>query len=147
MQETKTRSLVKGISWRVVGTADTIMLSWLITGSVEKALHIGGLEVVTKTILFFLHERVWLMIKLRDPNSRLKSLSKAISWRIIGTLDTIVISFLVITFLNRSDPLKVPAVFQASTIGLTELFTKIVLFYIHERLWNRIPYGKKHDQT
>ncbi len=64
------------------------------------------------------------------------------SWRIVGTVDTIVISFFVITFLGVEEDLKIPAIFQASTIGLAELFTKIVLFYLHERVWNRIGFGK-----
>lgn len=127
----------------MVGTADTIMLSWLITGDISKALKIGGAEVFTKTLLYFIHERVWLRIGKKHPkDTHFKSLSKAVSWRIIGTIDTIIISFVIIHFFGRHEPLKVPAIFQASTIGLAELFTKILLFYLHERVWNNIQYGK-----
>lgn len=149
MQESRARSIIKGITWRMVGTLDTIMLSWLITGDIEKALKIGGFEVFTKTILFFLHERVWLRIGNGNGNgnrkrdSRFKSLGKAVSWRIVGTLDTILISFIIIQFTGSGESLQVPAIFQASTIGLAELFTKILLFYLHERVWHRIPFGKK----
>lgn len=145
MHESRARSIIKGITWRMVGTMDTIMLSWLITGDIEKALKIGGFEVFTKTILFFLHERVWLRIGNGNgkKDSRFKSLGKAVSWRMVGTIDTIVISFLIIHFTGSSEPLKVPAIFQASTIGLAELFTKILLFYLHERVWHRIDFGKK----
>jgi len=144
MSDTNTRSVIKGVTWRIIGTADTIFLSWLITGDVSKALKIGGFEVFTKTILYFIHERVWLLIgKRRKNDSRFTSLSKAVSWRIVGTLDTIVISYIIIQFTGSQEALKVPAIFQASTIGLAELFTKIVLFYAHERVWNRIDFGKK----
>ena len=53
------RHLAKTITWRVVGTIDTIVLSWLITGSLATGLSIGGIEVFTKMILYFLHERTW----------------------------------------------------------------------------------------
>lgn len=53
------RHIAKTISWRVVGTVDTFVLSWLITGSVHIGLAIGGVEVITKMVLYFLHERIW----------------------------------------------------------------------------------------
>ena len=53
------RHILKSISWRIIGTIDTILLSFAITGSWEIGLSIGGIEVVTKMILYFLHERVW----------------------------------------------------------------------------------------
>lgn len=57
------RSLVKAISWRVVGTIDTVLISWLITGTLTLALSIGALELVSKMILYFFHERAWNNIK------------------------------------------------------------------------------------
>ena len=53
------RHIAKTISWRVIGTLDTIVLSGIITGSWELGLAIGGVEVFTKMILYFFHERVW----------------------------------------------------------------------------------------
>ena len=53
------RHIAKTISWRVLGTLDTIILSWVITGSWKVGLSIGGVEVITKMILYFLHERIW----------------------------------------------------------------------------------------
>ena len=53
------RHILKTISWRIIGTIDTFLLSWLITGSWKIGLSIGGVEVVTKMILYYLHERVW----------------------------------------------------------------------------------------
>ncbi|CAM1343884.1 DUF2061 domain-containing protein [Tenacibaculum amylolyticum] len=57
------RSIVKSISWRAVGTIDTILISWIITGQVNTALSIGAIELITKMILYFFHERVWNNIK------------------------------------------------------------------------------------
>jgi uncharacterized membrane protein len=53
------RHIGKTISWRIIGTIDTIILGWLITGHLKLGLAIGGVEVVTKMILYFLHERIW----------------------------------------------------------------------------------------
>lgn len=59
MKVTVKRHLAKTITWRLVGTIDTILLSWIITGNLSIGLAIGGTEVITKMILYFLHERVW----------------------------------------------------------------------------------------
>lgn len=57
------RSVVKSISWRMVGTFDTIFISWFITGEVKTALTIGSIEVITKMVLYYFHERTWNKIK------------------------------------------------------------------------------------
>ncbi|MDT0641522.1 DUF2061 domain-containing protein [Zunongwangia sp. F363] len=56
------RSIAKTISWRIVGTMDTVAISWILTGQIETALAIGSVELVTKMILYFGHERLWNMI-------------------------------------------------------------------------------------
>tara|TARA_B100000508_G_C11267314_1_gene183962 strand:- start:100 stop:369 length:270 start_codon:yes stop_codon:yes gene_type:complete len=57
------RSIIKSISWRIVGTIDTIIISWVITGKVTLALTIGTIELITKMLLYFFHERLWNNIK------------------------------------------------------------------------------------
>ncbi len=59
MSPDKTRHILKSITWRLVGTIDTIILSWVITGNLEIGLKIGGVEVITKMILYYFHERLW----------------------------------------------------------------------------------------
>ncbi len=58
------RSLAKAISWRITGSLDTILLSWLFTQNVNTALSIGLAEVLTKTLLYYGHERVWSRVRL-----------------------------------------------------------------------------------
>ena len=53
------RHLLKTITWRIVGTIDTMILGWLVTGNLKIGLAIGGFEVLTKMVLYYLHERVW----------------------------------------------------------------------------------------
>lgn len=57
------RSFVKSISWRIIGTLDTVLISWLITGTLSVAFAIGSVEMVTKMVLYFFHERLWNVIK------------------------------------------------------------------------------------
>jgi uncharacterized membrane protein len=53
------KSLMKSVSWRIVGTVDTMIISYIITGKITVALSIGSVEVFSKTILYYFHERLW----------------------------------------------------------------------------------------
>ena len=63
MHEKPYRSVVKTISWRTVGTLDTIIVSYFVTGNLVMAASIGSIEVITKMILYYFHERVWNRLK------------------------------------------------------------------------------------
>lgn len=134
--ESRRISLIKGVTWRIIGTLDTIFLSWLFTGNISQALKIGGIELFTKVILFYLHERVWTSLNVGKKEVNItngitvredkhwRSIVKGISWRIFGTLDTITIAYFVTGQIQR-----------AFEIGFTEVFTKMILYYLHERFW------------
>jgi uncharacterized membrane protein len=68
---------------------------------------------------------------IRAPEAHSRSIFKAVSWRIIGSIDTFVISYFITGRL----------VFAAS-IASVETFTKICLFYGHERVWAAVPWGR-----
>jgi len=63
MFASKTRSILKTLSWRIVGTLDTMFLGWIITSDPTVGLKIGALELVTKFVLYYFHERLWLKSK------------------------------------------------------------------------------------
>ncbi|MCY1634208.1 DUF2061 domain-containing protein [Marinifilum flexuosum] len=63
MKEKTYRSIAKTISWRTIGTIDTVLISWLVIGDITWAMSIGGVELFTKMGLYFLHERTWNKIK------------------------------------------------------------------------------------
>jgi uncharacterized membrane protein len=130
MTESHFRSIIKGVSWRVVGTIDTIILSFILTGHIKTALKIGFTEVITKVVLYYLHERVWIyFLKERVQSSRI-SLIKAVTWRIVGTIDTMLLGW----FYSGN-------LLMGVKIGSVEVLTKIILYYVHERVWNRVPIG------
>ncbi len=56
------KSIMKSVSWRIVGTLDTMIISYVITGKLTVAFSIGSVEVLTKTILYYFHERLWAHI-------------------------------------------------------------------------------------
>lgn len=122
------RHIAKTITWRIIGTLDTVLLSWLITGNPMTGVKIGFSEVITKMILYFFHERAWLRVGI--PESRKRHLLKTVSWRFIGTLDTVVLAWIISG--NPQAGLK---------IGGMELITKMILYYYHERVWYKINFG------
>ena len=136
-KESHIRSFIKGISWRVVATTDTILIVLLITCltgncSIDDAIKIGIAEFLIKFIVYYIHERIWQnLLKNAEVTSR-KTLYKTISWRVIATTMTFIISG---TILNAFDEI-------ALYIALIELFTKFALYYFHEKLWLKVPLGR-----
>ena len=70
------------------------------------------------------------MFLFHGRESHPRSIVKAISWRTLGSIDTFILSL----FFTSSATL-------AGSIALTEVFTKIVLYYGHERVWAVVPWG------
>lgn len=136
-QESHARSLLKGISWRIVATIDTILIVLFITClngncSLDHAIKIGAAEFLIKLLVYYFHERLWqLILKGKDVTSK-DTLFKTISWRIVATTMTFIISGAILNAYNEI----------ALYIAITELFTKFVLYYLHERLWLKLPLGK-----
>ena len=57
--DSATKSVMKTVSWRIVGTIDTMTIAYLLTGELGIAASIGSIEVFTKLILYYFHERLW----------------------------------------------------------------------------------------
>jgi uncharacterized membrane protein len=122
------RHLAKSLTWRLIGTIDTFVFTWIITGNIEEGINVSGITTVTKIIWYYMHERIWFNSGIADSNKR--HIIKTFSWRGIGTLDTIFFSWLLI-----GNP------FLALKIGFFETVSKMLLYYGHEKLWYRISFG------
>ena len=61
--DTKWRSLSKAVSWRIIASVTTIVIVWIATGDLALSAAVGGLDVILKFILYFIHERGWDRIK------------------------------------------------------------------------------------
>jgi uncharacterized membrane protein len=134
MSDSRKRHIAKAVTWRLVGTIDTMLLSWLVTGSALAGVKIGVAEVLTKMLLYYLHERLWFKIDLSKHGKKIEShqrhLLKTVSWRMLGTTDTILLAWII-----TGNP------FTGMQIGLAETLTKMILYYAHERIWYRFKYG------
>lgn len=122
------RHIVKTISWRLVGSMDTLLLSWLITGDFLTSFKICTIEVITKMVLYYMHERFWFNSNVSDSSKR--HIYKTFSWRFLGTADTITIGWLI-----SGDP---SIGFQ---IGAAEVITKMILYFLHEKVWYKFNFG------
>ncbi len=132
------RSLLKGISWRFLAFADTIFVVLFVTCffeecSLDDALKIGASEFLFKLVIYYLHERVWLRILKKQASTSKEIFYKTVSWRLIATSTTFIISGLVLT----SGFSRI-----ALYIALTESVTKFILYYFHEKLWLKLPLGR-----
>lgn len=121
------RHLVKSLSWRLIGTLDTFIFTWIITGNIEEGINVSGITTVTKIIWYYIHERIWFNSRIAVSK---RHIIKTFSWRGIGTLDTIFFSWVLI-----GNP------FLALKIGFFETVSKMLLYYGHEKLWFRISFG------
>ena len=131
------RSILKGVSWRVIATADTIVVVLIITCLFDKcgihdAIKIGASEFLLKLLIYYIHERIWLKALGHQAKTNSELLKKSISWRIIATTTTFIISGIILASFNEI----------ALYIALTELFTKFALYYLHEKLWLKLPLGR-----
>ena len=136
-QESHLRSLLKGISWRFIATTDTILVALMITClfgkcSIEDAIKIGAVEFLLKLLVYYMHERIWQRYRTGGSVTKLNTIYKSISWRLVATTMTFLISGAILESFDEI----------ALFIALTELFTKFVLYYFHERLWLRLPLGR-----
>ena len=128
MMKVSKRHIAKTITWRAIGTIDTIVLSWFISGDISMACKIGSFELITKMTLYYFHERLWCRSKIAESNKR--HVFKTFSWRFIGTIDTIILSWVI-----SGNP------FTGLKIGGAEVGTKMILYYLHEKLWYRVNFG------
>lgn len=131
------RSILKGISWRVIATMDTIIVVLAVTCvfdvcSLENALKIGFSEFLIKLAIYYVHERVWESRRKGQEITTKTTLYKSISWRLIATTTTFIIAGAI---LDNFDSI-------AFMIAGVESISKFVLYYVHERIWLKLPLGR-----
>jgi len=121
----KHRALSKTITWRITASFLTIAIVYALTHNLMLAVSVIGIEFFTKIVLYFLHEKGWSFSNKPKKGTQLRSLIKTITWRVLASLDTFVILYLI---------LKEPII--ASSGAGAEVVAKSIVYYIHERIWN-----------
>lgn len=131
MEETRLRSLSKGIFYRVISIITLIIITYFFTGDVVQVSLITVATTITFMIVFFFHERMWLNIK--RPFGKLKrSIAKMFTY--ITLLGIVIMSS--ITFLITGN-------FEITTsITLTYVVVKHFLYVINELVWYKINWGR-----
>ena len=99
------RHFAKTITWRIIGTLDTFIIGKFLmtyTGHEEYSTQAAGLiavlELITKTVLYYFHERAWFKLDWVNIRQKIRHVIKTLSWRLVGAVDTVVLVFIVFYF-------------------------------------------------
>ena len=133
----KKRHIAKTITWRIVATGTTFLLTLLFfrddPNATEKASWVAIAEASLKMSFYYYHERIWYNTRI-NVSSRVRHLFKTITWRVIASVTT----FLLALFFFNEDP---QAMEKATWIALTETVLKMLFYYLHERAWHSSQFG------
>jgi uncharacterized membrane protein len=58
-KESHSRSVLKGLSWRIIATFTTMVIAWRVGGDIKNALIVGAIEFPSKFLIYYFHERAW----------------------------------------------------------------------------------------
>jgi uncharacterized membrane protein len=137
-KETQSRTIAKVITWRVALTTSHLVNAFLVTGSWVTGLQIAGLATVINSVLFWLHERAWNRAQWNRKASEQvfvegqpRTVSKILTWRVLITASNFVIPYIM------------TGSWQSGLAFLTiATVVNIAIFWAHERIWNRVTWGK-----
>lgn len=125
--------MVKTISWRIIASVLTTAIIYALSRDIVAAVSIVGAEFFTKMAFYWGHEKVWSLIDKPQKGSKLRSLIKTGTWRVVASIDTLILVLLV-----TKEPI------WAGSAALIESIAKTIGYYFHERAWN---IGYKLDIT
>ncbi|CAB1118381.1 unnamed protein product [Ectocarpus sp. CCAP 1310/34] len=135
--ESAARSFVKALVWRLTAGVVTLVSGLVFSGSLATAMSIVGSDFVTKSGFMFAGERLWNKVKWgqdKSGDSTKRSLAKAVLWRVFAASNTLICG----VFLAKD--LSV-----ASKIAGTDTLFKTALFFLNERAWTKIDWGKEYE--
>jgi uncharacterized membrane protein len=133
------RTLAKVVSWRVLLTISHFVNGYIVSGSWATGAAIAGLAAVINSVLYWTHERGWNFAQWnRKPTDGIlffegqpRTISKILTWRVLITASNFLIPFIITGSWGSA----------AAFLGIATV-VNIALFYGHERLWNRVVWGK-----
>jgi len=136
MQDSKSRSFAKGISWRILASLTTFILAlFLIKEDKQDQLFaISVTEFVSKLVFYYLYERLWNFIpygRTSKGPSHIRSVVKGIGWRIIATS-----TVMLIVYVFTKD------ISDAAALAAIDFLVKLVVYYFHERVWATVRWGR-----
>lgn len=138
-KETQQRSIAKTLTIRVLFSLSHLINGFIVSGSWIIGAQILGIAAVVNMFLHWAHERIWNWVQWnRKPgdsamfsDGQPRTISKSITWRALITINNFVIPYLT------------TGSWQAAVAFLTiATIMNIVIYYTHERVWNRVSWGK-----
>lgn len=134
------RSVFKTLTIRILFTTSHIINGFIISGSWSTGFKIAGTALIVNSGLYYLHERCWNFFEWNRKYNKLllfiesifRSISKSFTWRILITMSNILIPYFTTGSFGRA----------LLFLGLATV-VNIVIYYLHERVWNKINYGKR----
>ena len=132
MEETRIRSLSKGIFYRVISIITLIIITYFFTGNLIQVSLITLISTITFLIIFFFHERLWLRIK-RPAGKLARSIAKMFTYiTLLGVITMSTITYLVTGNLEIT-----------TSVTLTYIIVKHVMYVLNELLWNKVKWGSE----
>ena len=140
MKVTKNRSLIKSISYRIIMFINTFLISFFVINdglnenAFKYSLYLALLVLIIKTITYYLHERFWNFFdfgRLNKSVIKKRSFLKALTWRIAASTITLISAILITSNLDWT-----------KSIVIYEFINGILIYYVHERVWNRVNWGR-----
>ena len=147
-KESRLRSVLKGISWRFVAMIDTfivaIIVTWIIFGSprFEESGWIMLIETPLKLAIYYVHERAWQFVWSDNQVTNREIVMKTISWRLFATTMTFFIAYFIFNSSKPDADHSADLATAAFAISVTELVSKTILYFFHEKLWLRLKLGQ-----
>ncbi len=139
------RSLLKGISWRIIATMTTVSVVYGVTCAygncqLSDAMKIGASEFFIKLFVYYIHERLWQNALDEDGQwSEKTRVYKTLSWRVTASLTTFGLTYLILGHAAEEGSQIIGA--QASIILFFEFVSKLFLYYYHDLIWSRVQFG------
>ena len=138
MKVTKNRSILKTISYRIVGFINTFLISFFVISygsenfDATSPFYVALIVFILKMITYYFHERVWNLYKYGRFNQkviRLRSFFKALTWRLAASTITFISAMFITSNLDWT-----------KSIVIYEIMSGLLIYYIHERVWNKIKW-------
>ncbi len=140
MKVTKNRSFLKSISYRIVGFVNTFLISFFVINygtkesTFEYPLYLAIFVLVIKAIIYYIHERFWNKFdfgRLNITVIKMRSFFKALTWRIAASTITLISAMLITSNFDWT-----------KSIVIYEFINGILIYYVHERIWNIVKWGR-----
>ena len=136
VKETHLRTIWKTVTYRILRVIAIILLSLALGATAAQAGTMGMWTVILGSIIYYVHDRVWSHVNWRrntaGDEAKWRSVVKTVVYRIITVIVGIVIARIVMTDSNTT----------AVAFGISQFVVNMILYYILERVFNRVDYGR-----